>query len=345
MARVGHWIPPFGAKETDVTLKPLPDPVLNRPGGRGGGSDRDTAGLRKPGRRGRSHLELLSHHRILPPFASFCPSPEPPLQGGLSQQVKGREGQQGVPQPSVAWQPLQELGTNLQSLTSGASAGSCSQVQLWPSGCPKPPASPPGRMGDRGPCCWQEFTVHAGRVRVPQICPPQAGHSSPRHGRASMKLGQVLSDAFPCLTSAAGPFQQDAMQLNPPWQACGTPWHGQRTGSETLRSFIEGDPARRGPGELPGQQLLPGEEPGGGTLPHCHHSCLPSPSLAGTWSRKPARTESCHGNHTQHFPVIQDIFSPPPQMGGMQRAALLLHPLHTQPHGSPSSERQEPPAL
>lgn len=51
---------------------------------------------------------------------------------------------------------------------------------------------------------------------------------------------------------------------------------------------------------------------------HCHHTCLLSPSLAGTQSlvqgRNPARTESCNGNHTQHFLVIQDISSPLSQL-------------------------------
>lgn len=116
-----------------------------------------------------------------------------------------------------------------------------------------------------------------------------------------------------------------AMQLNPPWQACDTPWHGQRTGSDTLQTFIEGDAACCAPGGLPGQQLLPGEETPRGQ-DTATTTCLLSPSLAGTWSlvqgRNPGRTESCDGNHTQHFPVIQDNSPPPPQLGGTRGSTV-----------------------
>lgn len=61
---------------------------------------------------------------------------------------------------------------------------------------------------------------------------------------------------------------------------------------------------------------------------HCHHTCLLSPSLAGTQSlaqgRNPARTDSCDGNHTQHFLVIQDIASPPSQLGECMHCPCTL---------------------
>lgn len=202
-----------------------------------------------------------------------------------------------------------------------------------------------------GLAAGRKFTVHARRVRVPQICPPQAGYSSPRHGRASTKSGQVLSDnSLPELTSRTFSAGHQALpgpcQVNPPWQVCGTPWYGQRTGNETLQTFIEGGPAWCGPGELPGQQLLPGEETPWGkdsvTTPACS---APAWLARGASSRAGTQPGLRDGNHTQHFPVIQDIFSPPPQLCGGQRAALSLHPLHTQPHGSLSSEKQELPAL
>lgn len=53
-----------------------------------------------------------------------------------------------------------------------------------------------------------------------------------------------------------------------------------------LQTFIEGDPAHHGVGELPGQQLLPGEEtPGGRTVPP-HLPAKPQPG----W-----HTEPCPG--------------------------------------------------
>lgn len=61
-----------------------------------------------------------------------------------------------------------------------------------------------------GHAAGRKFTVHARRVRVPQICPPQAGHSSPKMAEPARSWAR-FSLMLPCLTSAAGPFQQDVM--------------------------------------------------------------------------------------------------------------------------------------
>lgn len=136
------------------------------------------------------------------PLCLLLPQPKTTLVGGLSpSQVRGREGQQGVRQLSMAWQPLQELETNLQpephlwTLYWLLQPGSAQH--LWPLVCPQPPASHPGRMGDRGTCCWQEVHSTCKKGQSAPNLPSTGTVQQPQAWQSQHKVGLGSLWCFP----------------------------------------------------------------------------------------------------------------------------------------------------
>lgn len=174
--------------------------------------------------------------------------------------------------------------TSRRSLASGPPTGSSHAARFSPR--PMAPAVPPshqhhppaGRETMRHAAVWQgKFTVHARRIRAPQLCLPFAGATPGRVKRPPSTAGPARgwvcparsSLALPCLAPPAGqgPWQDLPQALprlrggNHPGRSAAPPQHGQRTGTETLQTFIEGDLAHCGPGHHTlGQRPLPGEK-------------------------------------------------------------------------------------
>lgn len=168
-------------------MKGALDTALKRPGSRGR-RDRDTTGLlhRKQGQRGRSCLELLSHHRILPPFISFCPSPKPPLcREGQGRAARGSTAQHGLAASARAGNKLPARASPLDPLLAPAATFSPRSVAL---GVPPAPAPPPGRMG--------HTADHKKGQSAPNL--PSPGRAQqPQAGRAQHEVGPGSLWCFP----------------------------------------------------------------------------------------------------------------------------------------------------